>query len=361
MGRGIEVERPTPWRKGKNSGSGGAFSLDRGHFVTKITRSMRPFALLILAATLVADPTPELTAKRSKADIERKVKAIEATARASSLATPARQTSKDEPTKVPRPTPSEMSKARGELARLNAYRYLAGLSHDVVLDDELSWTCKFGAEICRQIGTIDHTPPKPKGMDDATYRRGYEGTSKSNLYWTSGPDGLTGSVDAYMDDSDASNIARVGHRRWCLNPAMAKTGFGVAGGASAMWAFDGAGKPARNVIISFPAAGFYPLAYLKPNTAWSVSLSPERYRVAGTKVKLYELSAASQRRFPADLKGLKEIPLSDVRLDTSMIGVAQCLIFRPKTSFKRGDRVGVLIEDVQGLPDKRLAYVVELF
>lgn len=321
---------------------------------------MRPLALLILAAAVSANPTPELTAKRSRAEIERTLKAIEATGRIQAAA-PARKSDKEEATTVPRPAPTEMAKARAETARLNAYRYLAGLSYDVKLDEELSWTCKFGAEICRRLGTIDHRPPKPAGMDDAAYRRGYEATTNSNLFWTSGKDGLTGSVDGYMDDSDPSNIARVGHRRWCLNPPMAKTGFGVAGGASAMWAFDRSGRDSATAIVCFPAAGLYPLDYLRANTAWSISLAPERYQLTEIHVGIVALPATAGRRFPDDIKGLREIPLSDVRIDRSNIGIEQCVIFRPQVSVRRGDRFGVILEGVQGLPGKRLAYTVEFF
>ncbi len=328
---------------------------------------LRP--LLLLAALLpclaTGNPTPEMTAKRSKADIDKALKAIEASARVAPA--PARPTArrpgtKEEPAKVAPPTPSELSKARAELARLNGYRYLAGLPADVRLDEELCWDAKFGAELCRQHGQINHTPPRPAGMDEATYRRGYEATTNSNLFWTSGADGLTGSVDGYMDDSDPSNVSRVGHRRWCLNPPMAKAGFGVVGGFSAMWCMDQSGREARGAIVCFPAAGFHPIAYFKPGTAWSVALDPERHRVGSPRVRVLDLSAPGARRFPDDLKGLREIPLVDVNLDRSGIGsLRQCLIFRPQAKIGRGDRFGVLVEGVEGAPGSRLAYTVEFY
>lgn len=326
-------------------------------------------ALFLFAALLpglvLANPTPEITAKRSKANIEKALKAIEAAAKVapSPARTPSRRPgSKEEAPKVAAPTPSELAKARTELGRLNGYRYLAGLSHDVKLDEELCWNAKFGAELCRQHGQIDHTPPKPAGMDEATFRRGYEATTSSNLYWTSGADGITGSVDGYMDDSDPSNVRAVGHRRWCLNPPMGKTGFGAVGGFGAMWCMDRSGREARGAIVCYPAAGFHPLAYFKPGTAWSVTLDPERYRLTGRSVRVFELAAASARRFPDDLKGLKEIPLTDVNLDRSGIGsLRQCLIFRPRAKVGRGDRFGVIIEGVEGAPGGRLAYAVEFY
>lgn len=331
-----------------------------------VVRQLTALLVILALAAPAGARSPEATAKRSKADIERTLKSIEATARASGPASPARsepsggKAGKGEVALVV--TPSELAKARAELARLNGYRYLAGLNHDVKLKDEWNLTCKYAAHVCAVLGTIDHTPPKPPGMDDATHRRGYEGASNSNLFWTSGSDGLTGSVDGYMDDSDPSNVARVGHRRWCLNPAMRQTGFGVVKGASAMWSMDGAGDNAPGAIVCFPSAGFHPMSYYTQGTAWSVSLDPGRYQVRSPQVKVYGLkSTTSATRFPADVSGLAEAPLRDVRLDQSGIGIRQCLIFRPMVKATRGDRFGVVITGVEGRPENRLAYVVEFF
>lgn len=316
-------------------------------------------ALLALAMTCQASPHPEATAKRTKADIEKALKAIEAKARA---AAPAPRWPKADKDDVPPPTAGELAKARAELARLNGYRYLAGLSHDVQLDPDLSWNCKFGAELCKRHGTINHTPPRPQGMPEPAYKRGFEATSKSNLHWTSGGEGLVGSVDGYMDDSDPSNVRVVGHRRWCLNPPLGKTGFGVVDGFSAQWVMDSSGPSSSGAIVCFPSAGLHPVAYFTPGTAWSVSLDPARYRVSGTNIKVFELrSLAQARAFPKDLKGLKEIPLSDVRLSTEGSGIPQCLIFRPKAKVGKGDRFGVLIQGVDGLPGDQLGYTVELY
>lgn len=316
-------------------------------------------ALLALAMTCQASPHPEATAKRTKADIEKALKAIEAKARA---AAPAPRWPKADKDDVPPPTAGELAKARAELARLNGYRYLAGLSHDVQLDPDLSWNCKFGAELCKRHGTINHTPPRPQGMPEPAYKRGFEATSKSNLHWTSGGEGLVGSVDGYMDDSDPSNVRVVGHRRWCLNPPLGKTGFGVVDGFSAQWVMDSSGPSSSGAIVCFPSAGLHPVAYFTPGTAWSVSLDPARYRVSGTNIKVFELrSLAQARAFPKDLKGLKEIPLSDVRLSTEGSGIPQCLIFRPKAKVGKGDRFGVLIQGVDGLPGDQLGYTVEFY
>ena len=326
---------------------------------------MRLIPFLVLLASLASGAvTPEATAKRSKADIERTLKSIEATAHSATPSSPTHT----EPTKADKGagalvfTPTDLAKAKAELARLNAYRYLAGLNYDVQLKDDWNLTCKYAAHLCDVIGHIEHTPAKPAGMDDATYKRGYEGTSHSNLNWTSGNDGLTGCVDNFMDDSDSGNVARVGHRRWCLNPGMRHTGFGGEKGNGAMWSMDGAGESSPGAIVCFPSAGFHPLAYYKEGTAWCVSLDPGRYQARNPQVKVYALkSGSATSRFPADVSGLAEVGLGDVHVDTSGVGITQCVIFRPEIKVVRGNRYGVVISGVEGLPGGKLAYTVEFF
>src|SRR5438045_8136739 len=48
------------------------------------------------------------------------------------------------------------------LRRLNAYRYLAGLDYDVVLDEELNASAQAGAKLCEKLKKIDHRPANPE-------------------------------------------------------------------------------------------------------------------------------------------------------------------------------------------------------
>jgi hypothetical protein len=324
-------------------------------------------------AGLLASPTE--TAKRSRADLEAGLKALEAKHRAAPETPPPKET-KEAATSAEKPKaggkaakgaaadlvikPDEMKRARAELLRLNGYRYLCGLDADVKLKDEYVLTCKVGAYLCSVLGHIEHTPPKPAGMDDLIFKKGYEGTSHSNLFYTSGPDGLTGSVDGYMDDSDEKNVGRVGHRRWCLNPGMGFTGFGQVRGFSAMWSFDGAGAGAgARGPVCFPAAGFWPLSFYRMRTAWSISADPGRFAFDDKAVpKVYLLGGSD--RFPAEVKGLKELKLADVRVSREGIGTPQCLIFRPDVTPRRGTRVGVSVP-LKGWTSPNLEYVVEFY
>ncbi|GBL42655.1 hypothetical protein EMGBD4_01540 [Verrucomicrobiota bacterium] len=247
---------------------------------------MRAFScgLLLIAAGLPA-VTPVDTAKRTRAELEAGLKALEAKHRSEkNPAQPVAPKEEGAPAEKPKGKgagadlvikPDELKRARGELLRLNGYRFLCGLEAEVKLKDEFTLTCKYGAYLCSVLGHIEHTPPKPAGMEETLFRKGYEGTSHANLFSTSGPDGLTGSVDGYMDDSDEKNVGGVGHRRWCLNPAMGATGFGQVRGFSAMWSMDGSNATVTNdQLVCFPAAGFWPLAYYRARTAWSISAEP---------------------------------------------------------------------------------------
>ncbi|MEM1451859.1 MAG: hypothetical protein AAF726_17845 [Planctomycetota bacterium] len=156
------------------------------------------------------------------------------------------------------------------LMRLKTYRALCRLPwRDMFLVPEWNDLCDAASEVCEANGELSHTPEQPDGFDDERFRQGYEGASHSNL--ASG--GLARSVDMYMDDSDSSNIDRVGHRRWCLNPSMGKTGFGASGKWAAMWSLDssGPGTPGRDAVL-YPPAGFVPVDLFGPRHAWSIQL-----------------------------------------------------------------------------------------
>ena len=82
-----------------------------------------------------------------------------------------------------------------------------------------------------------------------------------------------------MDDSDQGNIDLVGHRRWRLNPKMARTGFGCGGRFGVMWSFDSDRKEVPDyAFVAFPPRGLTPVSVFKESMAWSVSLNPDKYQ-----------------------------------------------------------------------------------
>jgi hypothetical protein len=127
-----------------------------------------------------------------------------------------------------------------------------------------------------------------------------------------------------MNDSDPKNIDRVGHRRWCLNPAMKYTGFGEADRFSAMWSFDGSGGGVAGLeAVYYPPPGHVPVAYFGPRHAWSISIV--RGRQADTKDARIEIVELDELYLP---KG-KPLTIDYLNATKGGAGIGNCLIFRP--------------------------------
>ena len=209
------------------------------------------------------------------------------------------------------------------LRRLQAYRRLCGLPFaDMRLVAVWNNKCDAAATVCRALGRLDHTPPHPDGIDDETFALGAEGARRSNLAINSS---LTRSVDAYMNDSDPSNIDRIGHRRWCLNPRMRRTGFGSDGRFHAMWSMDGSGAaPKGMTAVYYPPRGYVPIDMFGPRHAWSISLlrgkRPQRDQLA---VRVHQLD---QDHLPAG----EPLKLDHLDVTGSGYGGSACVIFRPE-------------------------------
>ena len=214
------------------------------------------------------------------------------------------------------------------LRRLQEFRYLCDVPYaDVVLSDDAVAHAQAASELCAKLGHIDHEPPNP-GLPEAEYRFGLAGTKHCNL---GGPGADDDCVTGLMNDSDAHNIDRVGHRRWCLDPAMGITGFGRAGEPGrlfmAMWAMDKSRQPAPDYdAICYPARGWMPIEMFGLEHAWSVELSPLRFPRApqsGVQVRIFRLDS----RF---VRAEKPLELEYFKIDVQDIAVPYCIIFRPK-------------------------------
>ena len=177
------------------------------------------------------------------------------------------------------------------LAKLRTYRFIAGVPDDVTYDDSYINLCTYAGELLDKVGKLTHDPPHPAGVDDEAFKLGHDGCGRSNIFSSAD---IVGSVDAYMDDSDAGNIDRLGHRRWILNPKMGMTGFGAGSHYSAMYSFDGSRKDVPDYgFVSYPPPGYCPHDLFNASHAWHVSFNPAHYKV-GDDVK-----AAI---YPVDLK-----------------------------------------------------------
>lgn len=234
-------------------------------------------------------------------------------------------------------------------------RRLAGVPQ-VQLDDSLSENAQYGAVLLAHLGSLNHTPAKPADMDNSFYQKAYEATSTSNI--AAGMD-LLESVDMFMQDSDARNVERVGHRRWQLNPELGRVGFGYAKNPDSIYrdfvtekVTDTSGSGCDYDFICWPASGNFPnyLDSFDANTAWSVVLNPDDYQVptqSGLVVTLVRQSDG--KTWTLDGKASYTPAASGRYLNVETSGVGNCIIFRPDGVTKYE---GVYQVTIDGLKDR---------
>lgn len=243
---------------------------------------------------------------------------------------------------------------------LNYARFVAGIPDNVVLNGDYNKKAQAAALVnaanykSTNKPILSHTPSKPANMSDTLYALGQSGAQSSNL--SMGYSSPASSILGYLDDSDATNIAKVGHRRWCLNPSMKATGFGQADSYSAMYAFDGSSSSIPYEAVMWPAANM-PLSLFGNDQAWSVSLDFSAYGGNIAKVVLnrttdgqtWTLSPSSnQGEFHTSING-----------NAGYIGSGSCVIFRPNNiTYRAGDKFQVTLTGQNG---KTYSYAVEFF
>lgn len=220
--------------------------------------------------------------------------------------------------------------------RLNAWRSIAGLT-PVELDAALSENAQYGAVIQGVHNSLSHTPSRPTDMNDSFYQQAYEASSSSNLAagYT-----LTEAIDGFMEDTDSSNIDRVGHRRWQLNPQLGKIGFGAATAGEGGYpyvaekVFDRSAASYDYDFVAWPASGNFPADTnaFGANTAWSVSLNPQKFatpRQSDLTVTLTQESSGQSWVFQGNGNYTSSNSGMYFNVDTGGYGVSNCIIFRP--------------------------------
>ncbi|WP_172200714.1 S-layer homology domain-containing protein [Saccharibacillus qingshengii] len=219
---------------------------------------------------------------------------------------------------------------------VNLVRYISGLPDDIQPD----WPSRYqqqAAALLNATGSFSHNPSRPTDMNQGLYQSGYSGTSESNIAY--GDRSLYFSVvDSYMSDSDPSNVAKVGHRRWILNPSMQKTMFGAVYKQtdygkevySNMRSFDKSRTEKVDYdYVAWPSANLFPLEVWSARDPWSVSLNPEKYnsnRMQNIEVKLVRESDGNTWNFSqAD----KDVNGKFFSVDNQGYGVPFNIVFRP--------------------------------
>lgn len=230
---------------------------------------------------------------------------------------------------------------KSALNTLNFIRYVAGIPYDVKNDVNYEKKAQAATVVNQANNVMTHYPKKPADMDEEFYNIGSNGAGSSNLGY--GYNSLSSAIcDGWMADEDDSNIDRVGHRRWCLNPNMSKTGFGVTGNQYAMYAFDfsrtdadrytGVAWPAQNMPVELFERGYYGAL------PWSFSVGTA-VEADSVNVVITRMSDGKIWRFS---KASKD---GDFYVENSYYGQCGCIIFRPKdiTEYKAGDKFKVEI------------------
>ncbi|MDO7907776.1 CAP domain-containing protein [Paenibacillus sp. JX-17] len=244
------------------------------------------------------------------------------------------------------------------LRAANFYRYLSGLDGDLVLDPELNRQAQHGAVVV-STGELTHFPARPADMPKDFFDLGAKSASSSNLYASYNASGnlAVKSIEAYMDDSDVSNIAALGHRRWILSPQLKKVGFGMASRDnknyashfSTMQVMDTSrsGKPNYNYSL-YPNKGAFPIEAFQASQAWSAQLNPDVFAKPSTKdVQVEIIGSADQKTWVlgAENSNSSDPSKAFFNVNTDGYGYNYAVIFRPDNlkSLKEGDTFNVRI------------------
>ncbi len=240
---------------------------------------------------------------------------------------------------------------------LNQICYIAGIPYDVTLDNSYNEKAQ-AASLANYVNDeLSHSPAQPAGMSDEMYGLAQNGARSSNIAWGSSALWKLNDfiVMSWMEDGDSSNISRVGHRRWLLNPSMKKTGFGLVNGAngtySAVYAIDRSGQ-AEHYGVMWPAQNM-PTDYFNKDFPWSVSM--------GTEVDASTVHVTLTRNSDGKVWNFSQSSADGAfYVNNDNYGQKGCIIFRPNdvASYQDGDSYHV---NITGLSGGDVSYTVNFF
>lgn len=237
---------------------------------------------------------------------------------------------------------------------INLYRYIAGIPSDVTLSSEYSEYAQAVSLINAANGYLSHYPEQPAGMNDELYETASYGASKSNI--ASGFENINYSImKGWMDDSDALNINRVGHRRWILNPRMKQTGFGEVESYTTMYSFDTSREGTfTGEYVAWPAPNT-PLE-LFSGSAFSVNLGSEYDDPDVGSVRVELSSKTLGQKWVIDSSS----PY-DLYVDNKLYGMSKCIVFKT-VDFTDEDTISVKISGIyKNGKESPISYTVNLF
>lgn len=221
------------------------------------------------------------------------------------------------------------------LADVNYIRYIAGLA-SVELDDTLTMYAQAGAYVNYLNNVQSHYPEQPAGLSSEVYNLGYKGTSHSNIFiWPKTPQA---GIDPYMKDSGTTNITKLGHRRWILNPSMAYIGFGQAGTSNLLYSTDKSGSNvASDIAVIWPATNM-PVDYFGDIYPWSFSTNNGLYGDVTVTLTKDDGTVWNFDDSTKDTSG------NYFNVNNDSYGQSGCVIFRPESpNIEAGDQFQVEI------------------
>ena len=210
------------------------------------------------------------------------------------------------------------------LRQLQVYRFLCGLKYDLELHSPFNKLAQHAALISAANRKLDHSPRRPAGMSPEVFALCSQGAGSSNLHQQQAS--LLTAINGFMADEDPSNIAAVGHRAWCLNPQMRRTGLGECNNYQAMYSFDNSRTSRGKTIdtVFFPARGYYPSEYFGWNWPWSVTFPTGKYSVpkkSELRVEVWQLDK--------ELMKISKLKLDYLGVRSESFGMGHGVIFRP--------------------------------
>ncbi len=231
---------------------------------------------------------------------------------------------------------------------MNFSRYVAGIPSDVTLSETYIELAQAGTLVNAVNDVMTHYPEQPEGFPDDLYEQAYTGCSSSNIargYLTLG----SSIADGWLHDGDSSNIDRLGHRRWVLNPSMSATGFGAVNSYSAMYSFDQGNQTAISDFVAWPARNMPLELITRPGYPWSISLGTD-YRIPDTSAVSVTLrDTASDKTWTFDEK-TSDYSNNYFSIDGGGYGSGTCIVFRPKpgdVSYQNGSRFEVSVSGLE--------------
>ena len=189
------------------------------------------------------------------------------------------------------------------------YRFCCGLQwQNTTLDPVMCDKDQHAAVLLAKIQHLTHTPEKPDDMDDAFFKLAYAGCHESNLH--QGQGSIFDAIDGFMDDSDAGNVEKLGHRQWVMSPSLPRVGFGYCDGWCPMHVLSGGGAPGFN-FVAYPGEGYFPRSMVHDGAAWSVHLSRDKVRTGGTSALAVQVTKLDEHFATVDTTAGEIVSVQD--------------------------------------------------